>query len=299
MSFIKGLHDIDNCIKLSKFEGQGLEIVSKDNLEQLNASSPRMRICFLDLETTGTDYKKDEIIEIAIKCIEITKVSGAKMEVINAYDSLNDPGIPIPENATKINGITDEMVKGKSIDWKKVNEIFMISQLIIAHNAAFDRSFMDKAFNLSKNKIWACSINDIDWEKRKFNNVKQELLCIWHGFYYDSHRAMNDVDALIYLLTHPSYINNKPITELIQNAKKAVCRIEATFAKYEFKDILKNRNYKWFDPGTNNKEDKAWCKIVSHEDKENEIKWLSENIYDNNFKGKCIEITVIDKYKSI
>ena len=66
MSFIKGLHDIDNCIKLSKFEGQGLEIVSKDNLEQLNASSPRMRICFLDLETTGTDYKKDEIIEIAI-----------------------------------------------------------------------------------------------------------------------------------------------------------------------------------------------------------------------------------------
>ena len=52
---------------------------------------------------------------------------------------------------------------------------------------------------------------------------------------------MTDVDALIHLLTHPSYINNKPIVELIKNAKKSTCRIEATYAKYEFKDLLKNR----------------------------------------------------------
>ena len=298
MSFIKGLHDIDNCIKLSKFDGKGLEVIPQEKLEKLTATAPRMRICFLDLETTGTDYAKDKIIEIAIKCIEITKETGGDIQVIDAYSSLQDPGMLIPENATKINGITDEMVKGKSIDWDKVEKVFLMSQLIIAHNAAFDRSFMDTVFSISKNKIWACSINDINWEARNFNNVKQELLCIWHGFYYDSHRAMTDVDALIYLLTHPSYINNKPIVELIKNAKKSTCRIEATYAKYEFKDLLKNRNYRWHDPGTGNKEDKAWCKMVSHEEKENEIKWLTENIYNNNFQGKCIEITVIDKYKS-
>ena len=60
---------------------------------------------------------------------------------------------------------------------------------------------------------------------RDFKAFKQELLCIWHGFYYDSHRAMMDIDALIYLLSHPSYSDNKPIVELIQNAKKPVCGI--------------------------------------------------------------------------
>ena len=58
-----------------------------------------MRICFLDLETTGTDYKEDKIIEIAIKCIEIIKDNGNDVKVIAAYQSLEDPKIPIANAA--------------------------------------------------------------------------------------------------------------------------------------------------------------------------------------------------------
>jgi len=298
MSFIKGLNDIDNNIKLQKYEGNNLKVAKIDKLEKLDASNPRMRICFLDLETTGTDYKEDEIIEIAIKCIEIIKDTGENIVVIDAYDSLQEPSFPIPESATKINGITDDMVKGHSINWNKVQTIFENSQLIVAHNASFDRAFTDKKIELSKNKIWACSINDINWDSRGFSGVKQELLCIWHGFYYDSHRAMTDVDALINLLTHASYIKDKPITELIKNAKKPMCRVEATFAKFEYKEILKKRNYKWHDPGNGNKNDKAWCKLLPHEEVDAEREWLNENIYNNNFQGRIIEITIMDKYKS-
>jgi len=298
MSFIKGLNDVENNIKLQKYQGENLQVSKVNELEKLDAANPRMRICVLDLETTGTDYKEDEIIEIAIKCIEITKDNGNDLIVIDAYDSLQEPSFPIPKSATKINGITDDMVKGHSIEWEKVHEIFKKSQLIIAHNASFDRAFTDKKMEFSKNKIWACSINDIDWDKRGFKGVKQELLCIWHGFYYDSHRAMTDVDALINLLTHTSYIQNKPITELIQNAKKPMCRVEATFAKFEYKELLKKRNYKWHDPGNGNKNDKAWCKLIPHEEIDSEREWLNENIYHNNFQGRIIEITIMDKYKS-
>ena len=48
MSFIKGLHDKNNCIKLSKFEGKGLEVTSNENNKRLDASSSRMKICFLE-----------------------------------------------------------------------------------------------------------------------------------------------------------------------------------------------------------------------------------------------------------
>ena len=50
MSFIKGLNDIDNNIKLQKFEGKNLTVNKPETLESLDASSSRMRICFLDLE---------------------------------------------------------------------------------------------------------------------------------------------------------------------------------------------------------------------------------------------------------
>ena len=46
MSFIKGLNDIDNNIKLQKYEGKNLIVDKPDTLEKLNASSDRMRICF-------------------------------------------------------------------------------------------------------------------------------------------------------------------------------------------------------------------------------------------------------------
>ena len=298
MSFIKGLNDIDNNIKLQKFEGNNLTVNKPETLESLDASSSRMRICFLDLETTGLDKKEDKIIEIAIKCIEITKENGQDIAIIDSYESLQDPGCPIPESSTQINGITDEMVQGKSIDWEYVESILNKSQLIIAHNAQFDRSFMDLTLSLSKNKIWACSINDIDWDKRGFKSFKQELLCIWHGFYYDSHRAMIDIDALIHLLTHSSYVENKPIVELIQNAKKPICRVEATFAKFKYKNLLKKRQYRWYNADSGNKDDNVWYKLIQHPNIESEREWLTENIYNGNFQGRFIEVTVIDKYKN-
>ena len=298
MSFIKGLNDIDNNIKLQKFEGNNLTVNKPETLDPLDASSPRMRICFLDLETTGLDKKEDKIIEIAIKCIEITKENGQDIAIIDSYESLQDPGCPIPESSTQINGITDEMVQGKSIDWEYVESILNKSQLIIAHNAQFDRSFMDLTLSLSKNKIWACSINDIDWDKRGFKSFKQELLCIWHGFYYDSHRAMIDIDALIHLLTHSSYVENKPIVELIQNAKKPICRVEATFAKFKYKNLLKKRQYRWYNADSGNKNDNVWYKLIQHSDIESEREWLTQNIYNGNFQGRFIEVTVIDKYKN-
>ena len=50
---------------------------------------------------------------------------------------------------------------------------------------------------------------------------------------------MMDVDALIHLLTHDSYSDNKPIVELIQNAKTPLCKVEATYAKFEYKNLLR------------------------------------------------------------
>ena len=131
---------------------------------------------------------------------------------------------------------------------------------------------MDKSLPMSQEKLWACTVNDIDWMNRGFTSSKQELLCIWHGFYYDSHRAMNDVDALIHLITSDFYNGNKPILELMDNAANPYFKISALNSPFESKDLLKARNYYW------NNTNRYWWKHVDHDEIESERKWLTENI---------------------
>ena len=121
------------------------------------------------------------------------------------------------------------------------------------------------------------------------------MLCIWHGFYYGAHRAMNDVNATIHLLKHPSYTENPPLLEIINNAKKPNFKIVNTFPyNEEHIKLIKQRNvyYKY------NSNDKSWSTILNDEKKlEEEKNWLKENIYGGYFKGRIELISVFDKYK--
>ena len=250
-------------------------------------------IGFLDTETTGLDKQNDEIIELALKVVKFEEGTGKIVSIDHEYESFNEPRGHIDEGITLINGITDEMVKGKSIDWSTVDAIMQGVDIIVSHNASFDRAFMDRYSTISQNTVWACTIDDIDWLGRGFTNTKQELLCHWHGFYFEAHRAMNDVNALIHLVTHQHYNGNRPVLELIENARKPLYVIHATnFPYHEVKkDKIKANGYQW------NGVNKVWFKRINFVDLESEKDWLTSIIYDTHFLGEVEEINLVDKYK--
>ena len=286
MTFIDKFKNSET-ITLNKFEGEGLSQVNLDHATKLSASPENIRISFIDLETTGTDVSRDEVIEIAIKVISINKNDGSSLAAINSYESLSQPELPITEQISKINGITNEMVEGKSIDWNEVDSIISNSHLVVAHNSYFDRPFLEKYLN--KHIPWACSLNDIDWFERGFINSKLELLCIWHGFYYDAHRAMNDVDSLINLVTHESYMDNMPIVELIKNARMPYYKAILSFGyNASFVELVKGIGSFRFDSTTKN-----WWKIYKSEEEANkELSQLPPGIDVNLNK-----ITSFHKFK--
>ena len=72
---------------------------------KLNLNKP---ICFFDLETTGTNPGKDKIVEIAVLKID---TNNQKKEMVWRVN----PECPIPEEASSVHGITDEMVKDQPI----------------------------------------------------------------------------------------------------------------------------------------------------------------------------------------
>ena len=287
MTFLKKTIIDNQKIELYKFNGESFV-----NLPENYQNEDIIKVCFLDLETTGTNKDTCKIIEFAGKTTAIDKNNGELIGIIDQYQSFNDPEESITPQITRITGITNEDVEGHSLDWELISQMIDKADIIVAHNASFDRAFMDRYLPLSKDKVWGCSLNDINWVKRGFNARGQEILCIWHGFYYESHRAMYDVDALIHLVTYEIEGQNKASLELISNSTKPVYKIAAINSPFETKDFLKARKYRW------NPEKRYWWKNILLEDLETEKEWMADTIYNGIFQGKVEEISVTDKYKT-
>ncbi len=247
----------------------------------------------LDVETTGLNQESDEIIELAVRQFIFNKETGEILASTKSYSSFSDPGFPIPPEIQNITGINDEMVQGQSINWEDVDTLLNECQIIIAHNARFDRPFIDKKSKVSPDKAWACSLKQIDWAAKGFTSSKLELLNIYHGFFTGSHRAINDVDALIYLVSLPDDQNKTPyLLELITNARRLTTQVVAIGAPFESKDLLKVRGYQWDNVN------RYWNKIIFKDDVNSEQQWLEENAYHGPFRGLCRDIPLTDAFKA-
>ena len=110
-------------------------------IERPDGSETRIGL-FLDVETTGLDPAKDEVIELAMVPFTYA-LDGRIFEVHDAFQKFRQPDKPIPPEIAVLTGITDEMVAGQSIDFAEVSHFASGAALIIAHHAAFDRRFVE------------------------------------------------------------------------------------------------------------------------------------------------------------
>ena len=90
-----------------------------------------------DLETTGLDPKLDCIVEIGA-------VKFDNKGLIARFSALINPGIPMPEEAGKVNNISDEMLRGKPSLEQVLPDFlrFIRGTVLTAHNTAFDCAFI-------------------------------------------------------------------------------------------------------------------------------------------------------------
>lgn len=159
---------------------------------QLNLSKP---IVFLDLETTGIDIVNDRIVEIALLKIS---TDGSEEELLH----LINPEIPIPAEASRIHGITDEDVAGKPV-FKEVakNIVKFIEGCDLAgfNSNRFDIPLLAEEFLRAD--------IDIDLKRRRFIDVQaifhkmeKRTLAAAYMFYCnkeltDAHSALADTKA--------------------------------------------------------------------------------------------------------
>lgn len=258
---------------------------------QANADIVRVGLV-LDVETTGLNQSEDSIIELGMRQFLFNRNTGEVLALGKSFESFQDPGKPLSPEIVSLTGITDEMVGGKKIDWSLVNSLFAEASVIIAHNARFDRPFIDRMVKISTDKVWACSLKQIDWSAKGYASSKLELLNIYHGFFTDSHRALNDADALMYLLSFSDETSQKPyLYELLNNARRPMAQVIASSAPFESKDHLKSRFYTWDNIN------RFWTKIIFKDEVSTEINWLEDSVYCGPFGGMIRDIALTDNFK--
>jgi DNA polymerase-3 subunit epsilon len=242
------------------------------------------RVVILDTETTGLDSKADKIIELALLVVEVDTATGVAVRVAEVHEAFDDPGRSIPPDVSELTGITDEMVRGRKLDEARVAALVKDVQLVVAHNARFDRPFVETRLPAFAGLPWACSIADIDWAAEGRGSSRLEYLAMKYGWFYDGHRAAADCHALLAVLNEPLPVSGRiGLAHLLDAARATSFRLFADGAPFETKDLLRARGYRW-DP-----ERRVWHGEVRDEAAlDDERAWLKAKVYG----GRAAAVTV-------
>ena len=198
------------------------------------------KILILDTETTGLDENEDEVVEIGCILFHVpTKSILSQLSFLFPVSS---------NNAEHVNGISAE-VTNISQPWKDGLSYFLklvdCSDVIVAHNVAFDSKWFGKGRLPKLEKKWICSLEDINWSSQKNLKTRPSVTDLALSFsipVWSLHRALSDC---FYISEVFKKCEN--LEELLQRATQPRLLYKA-LVNYEERSLAKNAGFMWNNP---------------------------------------------------
>ena len=253
------------------------------------------RSLVIDVETTGLSVESDEVIQLAMLPFDYELESGRILTVHKAlaFEGLREPAVPISEEATLITGITADMVAGKDIDEALVTAAVADADLIVAHNAYFDRAMVERHWSCFAEKPWACTLDAVDWLREGFSAGKLDYLGMQFGWFYDGHQALADCEACLALLSQTLPQSGRSVLAVTREAAlQSEYLVRAVDAPYDLRDKLKQRGYRWRPADLPN--GKVWWTMTA--DPNAEVAWLQSEIYRRKAEVPVHEVTAFSRF---
>ncbi|MDD4414836.1 MAG: PolC-type DNA polymerase III [Oscillospiraceae bacterium] len=171
-----------------------LDIVQGGSTESLDGD-----FIVFDIETTGLNAQNDRITEIGALHV-------CNGEVLDSFTTFVNPECPISKKITELTGITDDMVKDAPVE-KQALEMFYSfcgdTEVLVAHNAPFDTSFIKAASKRCSMKYLFTSLDTLPICRALYPELKNHKLdtVAAHLGYSDfnHHRALDDTRALSHI----------------------------------------------------------------------------------------------------
>lgn len=169
-------------------------------------------LCAFDLETTGKDPSSARIVTACIAMLDPSPVPAPPTSV---RTWLLDPGVPIPEGATAVHGITTERARAEGMEYRAgyaairaaLQQAWDAGAVVVAFNAAFDLTVIDcEGRRLGLPPLRPALVADpyvIDREVDRYRRGKRTLgaVCTQYGVVLEnSHEAQSDAVAAAHLV---------------------------------------------------------------------------------------------------
>jgi len=212
-------------------------------------------ICIIDTETTGLDHKKDSILEVAAIYYNIQSK--------NVMQQLSTLFCAEKNDAEHVNKISKLALKNVNTHLNDCLILHMLQMLehcdaIVAHNAEFDKSFLELIpliGNNIKNKKWICTKNDFKWPIPKLSSLSLINISLEMGVpVFSSHRALTDCQLLASCFSKLDDLESR-FVDASKERKIYFARLS-----FEQRQLAKDNGFSW----DSNK--RAWFKYLTDDE---------------------------------
>ena len=204
-----------------------------------STSSPEY-LLIIDTETTGLDPENDQCIEIGVILFYVPKRSVLAQQSflipceINEAESINR----IPAEITRVPQSVD-----KGLEYFKA--LLGCSDVLVAHNAAFDKQWFGKNRLPAISKPWICTMEDISWPKERQLRSRPSVrdLALSYGVpVWNAHRALTDC---IYI---SEVFQRCEDLELLLRQGMEPRKLMRAKVSYDERHLAKEAGFKWNEP---------------------------------------------------
>ena len=227
-------------------------------IELLSAAAPEPpsqqplpeRLLILDTETTGLDPQRDRCIEIGAVLFDLPRRS-----VLSQVSLL----LPCDQNpAQAVNGIEPALTQQpqpwqQGLQWFEA--LLASADLVVAHNAAFDRQWFGIAPLPPIHKPWLCTMEDIRWpadRRLRSNPSVRDLALAYSVPVWAAHRALTDCIYLAQVFERCS-----DLEQLVQQGLEPR-RLYRARLSYEERHQAREAGFRWNEPVSG-----AWSRRLS------------------------------------
>ncbi len=248
----------------------------------------------VDVETTGLDPAKDEVIELGMLRFAYN-ATGTILGPVAEYQSFQEPSTLIPDHITRLTGISNAMVTGHQIEALSVEAFAQSVDLVIAHNAGFDRRFCERLASSFVYRPWACTQTQIPWRSEGIEGSKLLYITTQQSFWHEGHRALDDCYAVLELLEMPLPKTHRiTMSVLLESADKPTVKVWALNAPFSIKDRLKERGYRW-NVGDDGRP-RAWHREIDPAQVNDEIAFLDGLGFPDQMEPLVTEVDALIRF---
>jgi len=208
-------------------------------------------IAILDTETTGIDHATDTAIEVGLVTMSLEPLA-----ITACYSSLIRCDRNPAESVNRIPADLLAIAPSANEVWDEVLRRTADCNVILAHNAEFDRGFCPEPLRA---KRWICTMDDLAWP-RGAGSKSLVALALAHGVGVSTaHRALTDCLLIAHTLERLPELGVVDVKAFLRRGLRPKAKFRA-LVSYETNSLAKAAGFRW-EPNA-----RMWTRTMAVED---------------------------------